>query len=148
MNAWLGPGPVGRPDPARRRRAQRLIERFHAGLIDAEVYVQGLQQLFQEEFAQELSVEPAGPAAPPGPSPDAGDGDQRDEDEAIRRLFPTRDDAPGLWLVLGQDRCHYCGRTLPVLALKADDEDGGWVHLCLDDLDLIRSQAEAALRPR
>ncbi|HEX6989742.1 MAG TPA: hypothetical protein VF282_09790 [Bacillota bacterium] len=154
MNSLWGPGVIGRPDPERGRRAQRLIERFHAGLIDSAAYLSGLQALFSEEFA----AEPAAPAAKTDgrsteQAPEAGrvsEAEQVPEAERvpdeIRRRFPTRDDAPGLWLVLADERCHFCGRQIPVIALKpSGDDPGGWVHVCLDDLELIRFQAQGAL---
>jgi len=144
VSTFWDAGTIGRPDPGRQHRAQRLIERFHAGLIDGAAYLRELQALLAEEFAAELAGDLTVPA-------EAGR-DERDEiddvDDAdqIRRMFPTRDDAPGLWLVLGDARCHFCGRRLPVLALKpSGDDPGGWVHLCLDDLELIRGQAADAL---
>lgn len=135
MSSLWGSASIGRPDARRQRRAQRLVERFHAGLIDGAAYLRGLQALFAEEFSEEL-VGGAETALPVDP----------DELDRIRQMFPTREDAPGLWLVLGNDRCHFCGRQIPVLALKSSGDDpGSWVHICLDDLELIRSQAEEAL---
>lgn len=152
MSGFWGSSTVGRPDPHRQRRAQRLIERFHAGLVDAAGYLRGLQALFAEEFAEEVAGLEVAPAAPvtdlaTGTAPDGtGSLDDAGDAERIRRMFPTREDAPGLWLVLADDRCHFCGRHLPVLALKrSGDDPGGWVHICLDDLELIRSQAHGAL---
>ncbi|HEX6989718.1 MAG TPA: hypothetical protein VF282_09670 [Bacillota bacterium] len=157
MNSLWGPGVIGRPDPERGRRAQRLIERFHAGLIDSGAYLSGLQALFSEEFAAEPAVETNGRpkervagAEPVTEADPVSEAEREPEAEQvsdeIRRRFPTREDAPGLWLVLADDRCHFCGRQIPVIALKpSGDDPGGWVHICLDDLELIRSQAEGAL---
>lgn len=130
--------------------AQLLTERYHAGLIDAKAFADGLAAMVAAEFATELGIEPESikpEQLPPGVRDVFAEYEAEYEDQ-VRRMFPTRADAPGLWLVLGNDRCHFCGRTLAVLALKADgDSAGAWVHICLDDLELIRSQAETALKP-
>ena len=112
----------------RRQRAQRVIERYHAGLLDAKAYASALAALMREELAGELAV-----PVEPGVA------------EAWREV-EGRDVAPGIWLVIADDRCAYCGRRRPVLGLKADpDEEGGWVKICLDDLKLIEAQAQPAL---
>src|SRR5690606_29461773 len=62
VSTFWDAGTIGRPDPGRQHRAQRLIERFHAGLIDGAAYLRELQALLAEEFAAELAGDLTVPA--------------------------------------------------------------------------------------
>lgn len=111
-------------------RARDLIAAHHAGRITRRQLAEGLWALYAEEFG-----EPLAPAS--GRSRRAAG-----LAEAASGPPWPRPPAPGIWILVMSDRCHFCGREgIPVVALRADDDDEvGWVHVCLDDLELIRAQ--------
>lgn len=117
-------------------RARALVEAYHRGRISRRQLAEGLWRLYAEEVAGPLAPDRAGPA---DGTPEAGEAD------GAAPGLPRRA-ASGLWILLTADACHFCGRRdLPVVALKAGEDDPGWVHLCLDDLERIRGEARAFL---
>lgn len=127
------------------RRARALIHAFHEGRLSREELARELWRLHAEEFGEPLAPErlPA-PAdrATAGERDTAGPGGS---DGADAGLPPwPRPAAPGLWLLVTSDTCHFCGRRgIPVLALKGGEDWDEWVHVCLDDLEVMRAQARA-----
>lgn len=125
-------------------QAAYIIDRFHAGAIDAPTYSRALAAVAGEEFAQEWGFDSRSwrTDLPPGVRDVLAEAEQALD---IRNLFPRRTMAPGMWIVLTHDQCAFCGRELPVIALKGSEEDDNWVKICLDDWEVIRAQAAPAM---